>query len=117
MIPVCPSFMYSFNRSNTEGTKFDVCACMFCIYIFYVCVGIGFVDEKSFEMCICLWQFDCPEVTHCGGDPLWLTGCYNPIINFVVVPESIFILLYVLHFLVSFCMAHCAKDLARDCAS
>ena len=54
------------NKSNDEGTNlntivFDVCVFMFC---FFVCVWIDLVDlipvkrvyEKSFEMCIYLWQ-------------------------------------------------------------
>ena len=53
------------NKGNVEGTNlkkmFDVCVFMFC---FFVCVWIDLVDltpvkrvyEKSFEMCICLWQ-------------------------------------------------------------
>ena len=46
----------------------------FFIDFFNVCVGTGFVDwlekrcvyEKSFGIWICLWQFDCPDLTLCG---------------------------------------------------
>ena len=42
--------------------------------LFYVCLGIGFVDslekrfiyEIRFKMCICLCPFDHPDVTLCG---------------------------------------------------
>ena len=45
MIPAYPSLMCSLNRGNVEGTnssKFVFDACVLCL--FYVCVGISFVD-------------------------------------------------------------------------
>ena len=44
---------------------------VFFVYVgFVLCIhvwinfeeGKEFMYEKSFKMCICLWQFDCPEV-------------------------------------------------------
>ena len=51
-----------FNGGDVEGTSpLKVCVSCLCMYVlFYICVGIGFVDlerftyEKSFEVCICL---------------------------------------------------------------
>ena len=41
MIPTCASLVCSFNRGNVEGTNSED----LCLYVlFYVCVGIGFVD-------------------------------------------------------------------------
>ena len=66
---VCPSLVCFLTVVMLKGLAlwkfvFYVCACMFS---FIFSVGIGFVDlerftyyEKSFEVCICLWQFHRP---------------------------------------------------------
>ena len=66
LIAACPSFMYSFNQSNIEGTNSSKTNVWYLrIYdLFYFCAGIGFrhwlekgfMCEKSFEMYICVWQ-------------------------------------------------------------
>ena len=69
MIPACPSlmysFMYSFNRGNVEATNSSkICVWCLCACFVFVCLGIGIVDwlekgfvhEKSFEVCVYLWE-------------------------------------------------------------
>ena len=48
---------------------------------FYVCVRIGFVDwlEKRFKVLKCAFAYD--RFWFSRGDPVWLTGCWNPITN------------------------------------
>ena len=85
----CLFFVPKFTRLQTWDCILCVCVCVcVCVMFVYVCGVIGFVewfdkgyiyifyiDEMSFEMCICLClEFDCRPGQLSWGDPVWLTG-------------------------------------------
>ena len=44
MIPACPSLMCPFNSGIIEGTNSSEMYVYVCMFCFYVCIRIGFVD-------------------------------------------------------------------------